>query len=95
MAQKERLCITPIQQNQVQQAKCNWSVELVSGSANRSAHLHERNGNGVPKNHLNGGAGDRRQVKGAQLALQWQMHRQVAQLQQGSTRPGLRWVRTQ
>ena len=40
----------------------------------RPPHLHERDGHGVAKDHLDGGGGDGRQVKGAQLALQRQVH---------------------
>ena len=44
-----------------------------------TARLHEGNGDGVSEEHLDGGGGDGRQVEGAQLALQRQVNRKVAQ----------------
>lgn len=39
---------------------------------------HERDGHRIPKNHLDRGRCHRRQIKGAELPLQWQMHIHVA-----------------
>jgi len=40
--------------------------------------LHERDGHGVPENHLNGGGCDRRKVERTELSLERQMHCHVA-----------------
>lgn len=44
---------------------------------------HERDGDGVAEDHLNGGGGHRSQIEGAELPLQRQMHLHVADGGQG------------
>lgn len=51
-------------------------------------NLHNSDGAGVTEEHLDGGGGDGREVEGAQLAHERQMHVHVARLRELA--PGLR-----
>lgn len=42
------------------------------------ARAHQRNGHSIPKNHLDGSGGHRRQIKGAQFALERQIDIHIA-----------------
>ncbi len=45
----------------------------LNGKGSGCPRLHEGDGDGVTEQHLDGGAGDGRQVEGAQLALRTQL----------------------